>query len=287
MKPKLKTINLFSSSSSSSDNFISLKTKGKITDRLGNNKTKQSPKQIKKKQKEKKATQINLFNAAIEENSEVLQQRAARFNVSSNKPANDLANKRRKIFNFTLDKFSEDSGGTGDFDWTEFHIVGTCQDLEKSFLRLTKAPAASEVRPVQVLKLSLQNVKSKWIQKQDYYYACDQLKSIRQDLTVSFVSGCRIEFFETRYLFQVQGIRNEFTIEVYETHARIALEKGDHEEFNQCQTQLKMLYSEIGGEHRIEFIGYRIMYYIFTKNTLGNYMIFCSFFDNLMLLSLK
>ena len=126
-------------------------------------------------------------------------------------------------------------------------VIGRCQDLEKKYFRLTSAPNPDTVRPLPVLEKTLDLLKKKWKKENNYSYICDQFKSLRQDLTV-------------------QHIKTDFTVNVYEIHARIALEKGDLGEYNQCQTQLRALHSQHLGGHPEEFKAYRILYFIHTCN---------------------
>ena len=141
-------------------------------------------------------------------------------------------------------------------------LVGSRLELEKPFLRLTKAPLPHEVRPLHILRRSLALIKSYWakgaekreeeearggaatgsVGRHTYHYCCDQLRSIRQDLTV-------------------QHIRNAFTCEAYETSARLALETQDLGEYNRCQSVLGVLYQELGiASSKGEFLAYRILY---------------------------
>ena len=45
--------------------------------------------------------------------------------------------------------------------------------------------------------------------------------------------------------------------------------QGDRDEFNQCQTQLKALYSEGIPGQQAEFLAYRIFYLMLTNSTAG------------------
>ena len=180
------------------------------------------PKVQDKKQKKLDAMRAN----AVEVDPEVLERRKQRFgNVSP----------ERSPYICSRDESPTPVGP----------LVGTCQKLEKNYFRLTAPPAPDTVRPLPVLEKTLDLIRKKWKKEHDYSYACDQLKSLRQDLTV-------------------QHIKNEFTVQVYESHARIALEMADLGEYNQCQTQLRALYRlNLSGKQE-EFIAYRILYYIYT-----------------------
>ena len=101
-------------------------------------------------------------------------------------------------------------------------FVGENTSLEKPYLRLTTYPRKCDVRPEPVLHKALAHIKNRYLQTEDFEWSNEQLKSVRQDLTV-------------------QNIRNNFTLDVYETHARILLEHGDLPEFNQCQSNIQSL----------------------------------------------
>ncbi len=79
-------------------------------------------------------------------------------------------------------------------------LIGTSKALEKNFLRLTTEPRAEDIRPQAVLKKAMKMVKKRWKKEVvDYKWACEQLKAIRQDLSV-------------------QNVRNNLTVDVYQTH---------------------------------------------------------------------
>lgn len=121
-------------------------------------------------------------------------------------------------------------------------VRGRSIELEKPYFRLSALPDPSAVRPPRVLAEALEVVKRRWASDQDYGYALEQLKSIRQDLTV-------------------QLLHDDLAAEVYETHARIAIEADDFGEFNTCQAQLQPLHA--AGHHvrnAPEFCAYRILY---------------------------
>jgi hypothetical protein len=127
-----------------------------------------------------------------------------------------------------------------------YSVVGTCKTMEKRYLRLTSAPDPSLVRPEPVLKKWVSQLEKLWNEKQkEWKYIEDQMRAIRQDLTV-------------------QNLRGSFTRNVYELNARWALEARDLGQFNQCQTQLRQVHEtsdDVTADVRVEFLAYRLLYY--------------------------
>jgi SAC3 family protein LENG8/THP3 len=136
----------------------------------------------------------------------------------------------------------------GDVDWDLAIVRGSCENLEKDYFRLTSQPDPATVRPERVLREAVEAVRKKWEKKTvSYEWANNQLKAIRQDITV-------------------QHIRNNFVVQVYEMHTRICLENEDIMEVNQCLTKVFELYKEGHSTGNCdEFTAYRILYLVYTN----------------------
>jgi len=242
-------------------------------------------KKEKKKQKNKKKQQLETsemsgFNA----NKSALTERAHRFkDTATSSSATSLSENYDKYMGkSTIGGHASGKKQLDEYDYAKMTVKGTCRTLEKEYLRLTSPPKSELVRPLDILEHHLANLKSSYYggengkerrkvhnnKPREYSWYCSQFKALRQDLTV-------------------QRIINGFAVDVYETHAKIALEEDDLNEYNQSQTQLKELYEKIerlqndegkagkkgkrgkgrngGGalKNRNEFIAYRIIYYVF------------------------
>jgi len=159
----------------------------------------------------------------------------------------------RRTNRFKSSSASVAAGGAGAYGGEDAmplpatRVHGTCQRLEKEYLRLTAPPSAEDVRPEEVLKRATAQLEERYNAASLPYEGslgmCSQLKAVRQDLTV-------------------QHIVNEFAVSVYELHARVALQEGDMNEYNQCQTQLKHFYAQGLSGCESEFAAYRILYYV-------------------------
>ncbi|XP_078169106.1 SAC3/GANP/Nin1/mts3/eIF-3 p25 family isoform X2 [Carex rostrata] len=192
---------------------------------------------------------ISLANSPEEKKKR--EHRSKRFDkrrIESATPNNSSSIVTRKANAMLLAKSYDDNNGPDqaveDIDWDSLTVKGTCQEIEKRYLRLTSAPDPSTVRPEEVLEKALEMVQTS---SKNYLYKCDQLKSIRQDLTV-------------------QRIENELTVKVYETHARLAIQFGDIYEYNQCQSQLKRLYAEGIKGCDNEFSAYHLLHVCLHSN---------------------
>ncbi|KZP01792.1 hypothetical protein CALVIDRAFT_532548 [Calocera viscosa TUFC12733] len=154
----------------------------------------------------------------------------------------------KKKSKFVYQNNTENAYDPNVLNWDRHTIVGRSKELEKPYLRLTSEADPDNVRPLPVLQQALDNLLHKYKAKAvKYDYVCDQLKAIRQDLTV-------------------QRITNAFTVKVYEIHARIAMECKDLVEWNSCSSALHSLHAMGVEGHFEEFLAYRILYFLYTKS---------------------
>eukprot|EP00127_Corallochytrium_limacisporum_P000396 Clim_evm91s11 gene=Clim_evmTU91s11 len=179
----------------------------------------------------------SITSGVLQEDHETKNARANRFAKSlTDTPRRSAGHLMTAHPNFAIAQAHEqkvDISGMDEVDWSNLAIVGTGQNLEKKYFRLTAPPHPEDVRSEEVLKTAMEFHLKRYKEQKSYEYTGEQLKSIRQDLTV-------------------QCIRHSFTIYVYEQNARISLENHDMEELHQCLSQLRHLYAVVKPDEDIK-----------------------------------
>jgi len=100
-------------------------------------------------------------------------------------------------------------------------VRGHSSVVEKTYVRSTKAPVASDVRPETVLRKSVELCMQK--SADQIALMSDQLRSIRQDLTI-------------------QRIESTLTAYVYECNVRVAILCNDRAQLGQCLNHARLLH---------------------------------------------
>ena len=172
--------NLTKDTSSSSSDGLVKKSKGGILESAENE-------LYSKSDIEMRAKRANRFNTIVSlpttTNNTILNSK------KSKKKENNNFNKYSHITSSSSSNNVNDNDNA-EFDMESLKIVGTCQVVEKNYLRLTSAPNPNTVRPENILKIALTNLKEKWRNKSiEYINLCSQLKAIRQDLTVQHIQN--------------------------------------------------------------------------------------------------
>eukprot|EP01117_Protostelium_nocturnum_P011830 TRINITY_DN4310_c0_g2_i4.p1 TRINITY_DN4310_c0_g2~~TRINITY_DN4310_c0_g2_i4.p1 ORF type:complete len:382 (-),score=137.55 TRINITY_DN4310_c0_g2_i4:40-1185(-) len=143
------------------------------------------------------------WNQQVNDSDSMKQRREMRFKSEENKTINN----------------SQQEGG----ERNDIEFIGTCTIMEKEYMRLTSKPISSLVRPQKLIEEWLPLLTQRFEEKEvNYNYFSDQMKSIRQDLTV-------------------QNIKNSFLCRVYFDHMKAASTNNDMQEFLVCLACLENL----------------------------------------------